>query len=96
MDEFYYDNNTKILLNTPGVIIGNTSLQLTNYDVKLQQIKDIKLIPKTKVLGVTVEYEDKIKENVNIKHSLKNIDINDYLQLSETYVPKNRDLSIIL
>ena len=27
MDEFYYDNNTKILLNTPGVIIGNTSLK---------------------------------------------------------------------
>ena len=27
MDLFYYDNNTKILLNTPGVIIGNTSLK---------------------------------------------------------------------
>ena len=45
---------------------------------------------------MTVAYEDLIKEFVKFKHSLKNIDNNDYLQLSETYVPTNRDLSIIL
>ena len=35
MDKFYYDNNTRILLNTPGMIVGNTSLKQTYYDVKL-------------------------------------------------------------
>jgi hypothetical protein len=52
--------------------------------------------PKVKVLGFTVEYIDYVKDMVKFKHSLKNIDNNDYLERAEKYDPRNRDVTIIL
>jgi hypothetical protein len=60
MDKFYYDNNTKILLNTPNVTVGKTSMKQTYYDLKLfREIEKGKVVG-TKVIGVPVVYKDVI------------------------------------
>ena len=96
MDKLYYDNNTRILLNTPGLTIGKTSFKQTHFETNLFRESDIAITPATHILGVPIIYIDKIKDIVKFKKPLFNIDINYYLELDDTYKEKNRNLNIFL
>ena len=69
MDNFYYDNNTEILLNTPGVTIGKTSLKHTRLKIKFNLEKDIGVIFEKKILYVPIQFGDRILNKIIFKKS---------------------------
>ena len=96
MDDFYYNKDTIVLLNAEPFIIGNESLKQARLLTKVtKDIKVGKLVSK-RVFGIPIIYGDEVREKVQFKKPLLNINNNGYLERNEKYVAKDRNLSIDL
>ena len=48
------------------------------------------------VLGLPIVFKDLIDDKIKFRKPVQNIDINDYLEKSDTYSKKNRNINIKL
>lgn len=88
-DDFYYESTSQKLLTTDYMIVGNQSLQSTQFDITIFKEKQIGADTGKKVLGVSYDFQEAIKDKVHFGAPEMNLNDEYKLGLKSEFVDRN-------